>query len=155
MSNGTNNDTNFGKQDGVDLRDLFTAQIENIHTLIDANDQNYNQRFDNVIQATKSALDAADRAVNKAEVASEKRFDAVNEFRAQQQDIINRFMPRNEVLIMVDALNTRIENLEKANVMSQGTSKGLGNAWAYIVGGIALVSSVIALLLNAIRLFSK
>lgn len=143
------NDPNFCKQDGIDLKSLFTAQIDNVKTLIDANDKNYNQRFENVIQATQSALNAADRAVNKAESAAEKRFEGVNEFRATLADQQRTLMPRSEVEILVKGINERIEKIENANLLSTGTSKGINTSWAFVIGAI----STIALLLNVVNLF--
>ena len=99
----------FNNDDGIDLKDLFNSQIENIRTLIESNDRNYNQRFENVIQATAQALAASDRAVSKAETASEKRFDAVNEFRATLADQQRNLMPRNEVDILIRSLNEKID----------------------------------------------
>jgi hypothetical protein len=34
MSNGKNPNTNFGKQDGIDIRDLFNAKYENLISII-------------------------------------------------------------------------------------------------------------------------
>lgn len=56
--------------------------------------------------------EASEKAIQKAEVASEKRFDSVNEFRAQLADQGQTFMPRE----VADAINNeqskRIEALE-------------------------------------------
>ena len=141
-------ETNFGHQDGVDLRDLFNAQIINLHTLIDANDKSYNQRFDNVVEATKSALAASDRAVNKAEVASEKRFDAVNEFRATLSDQQRNLMPRNEVEILINGLNEKVDSLSMAAIskQSEGVGQRTGMATAALIAGV--VSAVVGVLVK-------
>jgi hypothetical protein len=47
-------------------------------------------------KAVSAALEASGKAVDKAEIATEKRFASVNEFRAQQADTIARFLTRNE-----------------------------------------------------------
>lgn len=71
-------------------------------------DLRYQQRFDSqgealsaAFQAAKeavaSALASADRAVSKAEAAAEKRFEAVNEFRATLSDQATKFASRTEV----------------------------------------------------------
>ncbi|HLG40291.1 MAG TPA: hypothetical protein VI461_11515 [Chitinophagaceae bacterium] len=143
----------FCKQDGNDLKELFNSQIENIRILINANDKNYNQRFDNVVQATQAALAASDRAVSKAETASEKRFDAVNEFRATLADQQRNLMPRNEVEILVKGISDRIKKIENIILLSQGKGTGISTSWGFIVGGIAIISGMIALVLNAIRIF--
>lgn len=49
-------------------------------------------------KAVQTALMAAKEAVGKAEAATEKRFDAVNEFRAQLNDQAGRLMTRDESL---------------------------------------------------------
>jgi len=51
-------------------------------------------RFEGIQREVKLALDAAQTAVTKAETATEKRFDAVNEFRGQLSDQAASFMPR-------------------------------------------------------------
>lgn len=99
------------KQDLNDLKELFAAQLSQINVLITANDKNYNQRFDNVLQATKAALDAADRAVSKAESATEKRFESVNEFRQTLSDQASKFIIRSEFDLVVDRLEQDIKNL--------------------------------------------
>lgn len=48
-------------------------------------------------RAVQTALLAAEKAVAKAEIAADKRFDSVNEFRAQLADQAATLMPRKEV----------------------------------------------------------
>jgi len=130
----------FTHNDGVDLKDLIDSQIKNIHTLIEANDKNYNQRFENVLQATQSALAASDRAVTKAEMASEKRFDAVNEFRATLADQQRNLMPRAEVEIMMKSINEKVDALNVLTIAKQ--SEGLGQKQG--MGTIAVIAGVIS-----------
>lgn len=136
----------FTNNDGIDLKDLFNAQFDNIRTLIDANDKNYNQRFENVIQATSNALAASDRAVSKAEGASEKRFDAVNEFRATLADQQRNLMPRNEVEIMMKAMNDKIDALNITTISRKSEDIGRGEGMAKIALVAGLVSTLIVIL---------
>ena len=108
-----NNKINFGRQDGVDLRDLLESRLSSINILIDANDKNYKQRFENVVEATKSALAAADRAVTKAESATEKRFEGVNEFRNTLSDQQRTFIPRQEVDLTFKNIASRIDDANR------------------------------------------
>src|ERR1700726_2034245 len=55
-------------------------------------------------KAVAAALAAADRAVSKADFATEKRFDAVNEFRATLSDQAAHLMPRAECELRLKAL---------------------------------------------------
>jgi hypothetical protein len=138
-------DGHFLKSDGVDLKDLFSAQLEVLHTLIDANDKNYNQRFDNNTEATKAALAAADRATSKAEAAAEKRFEGVNEFRGQLSDQARTLMPRQEVEIVNKGISDRLDKLEEKVISGEGRGIGVGQGIAYIVGILGLTFGIISM----------
>jgi len=73
------------------------AQVA-LKTAIDAQDKQ-----------TQQALTAADRAVVKAELATEKRFESVNEFRKALSDQTSNFMSRTEVLSELAGLAEKIE----------------------------------------------
>jgi len=55
------------------------------------------QRFKAQEQAVAFALASAEKAVTKAELAAEKRFESVNEFRNQLKDQTGTFLTRNEM----------------------------------------------------------
>lgn len=55
------------------------------------------QRFQAQEKAVIAAMLSADRAVAKAEAASEKRFESVNEFRGTLSDQVRLFIPRSVV----------------------------------------------------------
>ena len=67
--------------------------------------------FEASAEAVKVALENAEKAVTKAEVASGKRFDAVNEFREQQKDIITGFLSRAEFTVSHHSLVDKITAL--------------------------------------------
>lgn len=153
-------------------------------SLIRENDVRYGQRFAaqqealnaalvSQEKAVAAALSAADRAVQKAEVASEKRFDSVNEFRAALSDQTARLMPRTEVDGLVRALNERVDvqvaNLaDKIDALRQradrleGRSSGVAevrterraNGSVYIsavaaaILAVGLIVSIVALILK-------
>lgn len=99
-------------------------------------------RFDAQEKAVTSALAAADRAVSKAELASEKRFESVNEFRAALGDSARLLMPRAEIETMVKSLNEKIDVLTaRANARDE---RGIGAnwVWALVVAVIGIVTSV-------------
>jgi hypothetical protein len=58
------------------------AFMAHIRELLVQMDLSYQQRFDAQEKAMEAALTAADRAVLKAEAASERRFESVNELRS-------------------------------------------------------------------------
>jgi hypothetical protein len=135
-----------------------------LESLISERDRRYEQKFNDTKIAVDAALIAADKAVaaalagqkeavTKAEVAAEKRFESVNEFRNTLSDQQRNLMPRAEVDIITKSIADRLDKIENKIMMGEGKSTGIGSSWAMIVGGIAVLASVIALLLNAIRLF--
>ncbi len=91
------------------------ALREFLLVLINERDTQYQQRFEAQEKAVTAALDAAKEAVAKAETAAEKRFDAVNEFRAQLADQASTFMPRNEYNVQYQSLNEKIDAGLKTN----------------------------------------
>jgi hypothetical protein len=82
------------------------------------------------------ALQSSQEAITKAETATEKRFDAVNEFRATLSDQASTFATKEKVDGSVEALNTRMDGLERA------VSRLL----------IALLTSIVAVLVSALVL---
>ncbi len=69
---------------------------EHLMAVIDGNDRRYAERFDAQENAVKAALDAAALAVNKAEEATEKRLEGMNEFREQARDRDVAFLTKVE-----------------------------------------------------------
>ncbi len=138
----------FSKEDGVGLRDLMKAQFDNLHTLIDANDKAYNQRFENNTEATKAALASADRAVIKAEAATEKRFDNVNEFRNTLADQQRTFIPRAEAQLSFEGIVGRLDKLETGQVANQNKGLGINQGIGWIIGIIATVIAVVSFIIN-------
>jgi hypothetical protein len=84
-----------------DLRDGIRQRITDL-------DRALSRRMDDADKAIQAALVSAEKAVAKAETASEKRFEGVNEFRSQQQDLITTFMPRAEHEAEIKSLSDRV-----------------------------------------------
>lgn len=121
--------------------------------VIEANDRRYQERFESSQLAlaaalsaqeksVQAALAAADRAVSKAENASEKRFDGVNEFRQTLSDQQRTLMPRTEAEFRITALTERLAAVEKHDTERSGAKTGARDQWAYIVGAIGIVLAI-------------
>lgn len=100
-------------------------------------------------------LSASDKAVLKAEAATERRFESVNEFRAALADQQRVAIPRSEFDVQIRALSdrlalnsTRIENLalQQTSIAAsaQGKQMGFGVVGSVIMGVIAAVSAAAA-----------
>jgi CHASE3 domain sensor protein len=116
-----------------------------LRQLMDERDTRYQQRFDDQTQAISAALLAAEKAVTKAEAASEKRFDAVNEFRGALADQARLLVNRTEVEAWREqlreaqaALSARIQRIE-------GKSIGMNAGWTILIAAGGLVAAVVAI----------
>ncbi len=89
---------------------------EHFEAVLAEKDKGYSQRFDAQEKAVTAALTAAKEAVVKAEIAAEKRFDSVNEFRGQLSDQARTFMPRPECEKEFESLRDKIKNVTQACV---------------------------------------
>jgi hypothetical protein len=112
---------------------------EHLEALIVDHGHSDNQRFLSQEEAVDAALAAAEKAVTKAEVANEKRFDSVNEFRAQLNDQARNFMPRKEYEVQQEALARRLTALERSQSTSGGRTEGADVRFAQIISVLAVV----------------
>jgi hypothetical protein len=128
------------------LLEIFESKLNEIRTLIDANDKAYDQRFVSSREATQLALSSAERAVTKAEVANEKRLDSVNEFRQTLSDQQKNLITRKEVDLMNKNIIDKISKVEEALVRLEGTKTGINQGWGWAVAGISLIIMVYTLI---------
>ena len=136
---------------------------EFVFAILVEKDMRYEQRFtaqqialrDALVaqeKAVQAALLAAQDAVNKAETAAEKRFDAVNEFRAQLADQAATLMPRQETQVLLDGLAERIDQQskrigdgEKRINEFAGHARGANDVWGYVIGAFGIFVAVAAI----------
>ena len=132
-----------GDESGPPLRDYIETRLNLLTVAIEkqqiATDLRYQQRFDAAEKAVQAALSAADRAVSKAELASEKRFEGVNEFRQTLSDQSRNFLPRGEYSANHDSLRNQVN--ANSNRLSQLEGRIAGYAGAAALVGV--VSSVV------------
>jgi chaperonin cofactor prefoldin len=103
------------------LAERFATQTKATDKAFDAQQQAMQTAFTAADKAVQAALQAAREATLKAEVAADKRFDAVNEFRAQQQDLIGQFLMRAEYQVAHNALEDKVED-HNNRLLSQVTA---------------------------------
>jgi 23S rRNA pseudoU1915 N3-methylase RlmH len=134
-----------------------TSRADLIARLVEM-DRRYEQRFDAQEKAVLAALRAAQDAVSKADIATEKRFDEVrekfittNEFRGQLADQAATLMPRSEAAVLISTLADRINKLEAADEVNRARRKGTDQVWGYIAGVAGLAVAIVAVLVTALR----
>lgn len=120
--------------------------IEQLYTLINERDRQYQQRFEGqekavnaaliaAKEAVNAALAAAKEAVNKAETANEKRLDNQNEFRGQLKDQAATLLPRNEADIRFKSIEGELKRISDAVISGTGRFEGVQWLWG-ILGGL-------------------
>ena len=117
------------------------------------------ESHDRVLQVreeTRAALESAEKAITKAETATEKRFDAVNEFREQLRDQSSTFMPRVEAEQRIAQLAEKLDGIEArmnsgfASLgsrldLASGAGQGYRNLTGLVFGAASFVSALVAI----------
>ena len=127
------------------LRSHMVAVIEAHKELHRARDQHVESMFVAARDAVSAALAAADRAVSKAELASEKRFEGVNEFRSALNDNARLLMPRSETEQRITALDEKLIDLTKRQASIEERTRGKGEGWQGIAMIVSMVASLVAI----------
>lgn len=135
----------------------FSAQKDDIQAAFMSQKEALSTAFLAQKEAVNAALASADRAVSKAELASEKRFESVNEFRATLADQQRTLMPRSESeannRALSEKLDTNVQVLTdkiaantRALTTSHDVKTGEKFGWQYAVAVIGLVMMILGAL---------
>lgn len=143
------------------VRELFVAKLDGLTDRMDERDKRYEQRFTSMDEKTSLALNSSKEAVTKAETATEKRFEGVNEFRGALSDQANKLLPRAEAEArwkgFEDKLNImkeEIQSLRESRSESGGEKivfkeRQASRQWMtglVIVSGLSFVGLILAVL---------
>lgn len=101
-------------------------------------------RFEAQEKSVQAALYSADRAVAKAEAASERRFDSVNEFRNTLSDQARLLMPRSETEQALKGLSDKIDTLTIRINQRDDRGRGMGDVWGYLVGAVGFLALIVS-----------
>lgn len=118
-----------------------------LSTILAERDQRYGQRFADLETALRAALAASEKAIGKAEIANERRFDSVNEFRQTLGDQAAQFATRAEVEAAIGRNTERIQDLTDRVNQSEGKGAGLNAGWAILVGAVVLIGAIVTIYL--------
>lgn len=152
---------------------VMNEKHDHILSLIHGNDRRYEQRYDAsqkaleaALMAQKEAINAAlaaqDRAVTKAELATEKRFESVNEFRGTLDNQQRTLIPRQEVDVLIKGVDEKIGNLTKQvdQLLARQRERaaegaGMKGGWGLAVGVVGFVLTFMSLVLLVLRFFGQ
>lgn len=97
-------------------------------------------------EGVKTAMDAAEKAVAKAESAADKRFEALNELRGMAADWRTEFARQSTVDLQVKGLETRLYNIDLLLRDQHGRGTGQTDMFKWIFIGLAGGASVVTFL---------
>ena len=150
------------------LREL-AALRELLETRIGSLDRILSRRMDDAGKAIDAALVSAEKAVTKAETASERRFDSVNEFRKALSDQTATFIPRAEYDTAHASLSDRVTanadrmaalelRLTSRLDLGQGADTGTASAHneqrlntSQVIAALATLAAVVTLVLYIVK----
>ncbi len=132
-------------------------------------DRALSRRMDDADKAIQAALVSAEKAVTKAEGASERRFEGVNEFRKALSDQTATFIPRAEYDAGLAALTARVAaNAERVAALElrltsrldlgEGADRGTSTARgeqrltiSQVIAALAVVAAVVSIIFYALK----
>lgn len=131
------------------------AQIHALRAIIDERDERYKVQFLTLRDAAELnnkavgiAMDAADKAVQKAEMAVEKRFESVNEFRAQMGDMQATFARTDLVNSRFASMEKKIDEISEFKSGTLARRTGFSDIWGWVFGAGGLIVAALILLLK-------
>jgi len=96
-------------------------------------------------------FDSMQRAVDKAEHSVDKRLEGMNEFRASMADTAKLQMSRAEIESRLGDLDKQIASMISRMDRNEGRGTGLDKGWGYLLGGIGLIGSLIAIFFSLMQ----
>lgn len=92
--------------------------------------------------AMQAAFSAAKEAVLKAEAASEKRFEGVNEFRKTLSDQAGTFATKAETEAKFNNINETLKRLESQDSTTAGRSSGVSQLLGFVIGAGGVLTAI-------------
>jgi hypothetical protein len=93
------------------------------------------------------ALDAADKAVTKAETANEKRYEALIASMSALSGQSKNFVTRPEFETVRVSLSEKIDDLKAFALRTEGRGAGLSAGWGYLAGAFAIMATAVGVIL--------
>lgn len=111
--------------------DAVSVEFERNNARIDALERLYEQKFD-----------AAQKALDVATAANDKRLDSMNEFRNSLNDTTNKMMTRVEALTVLEAASTKTNS--ELSILRDRLEESLRPNYPFIIGMMSVAATVLA-----------
>ncbi len=139
------------KQEQSHVLSLFAERSSQNVLRHDAAERAVTAAFAAQEKAISAALNAASTAVNKAEAAAEKRFEGINEFRAQLADQQRTLIPRAEADSELRAIREKLGVLAGRLDRSEGKGAGFEKSWSVLLGAIGGIAGILAIVITFLK----
>jgi hypothetical protein len=97
-------------------------------------------------EGVKTAMDAAEKAVAKAESAADKRFEALNELRGMAADWRTEFARQSTVDLQVKGLETRLYNIDLLLRDQHGRGSGQVDLVKWLFAGVLAGAGLVSVI---------
>lgn len=121
---------------------VLDSKIDGLRTEVKALDRHLTAEIGRVAEAARLAVNESKAAVVKAETATERRLEALNELRSIVSDYQANLLPRAEATTRFSSIDAAINKLEKAVEKSAGVGAGLSTAGQAILGVVAVIAVI-------------
>lgn len=111
-------------------------------------DRRYEDRALSQDRAVSIAMDGSKSATSKAEMATEKRLEGLNELRAMAEDQARNYARLDEMKIIHSSMDKRIDELALIQRQQMAHGGGMKEAFGYIVGFAGILIAGAALYLK-------
>lgn len=126
------------------MNDLET-RVAVLETVITERDALFRSMLEATAHRFSASSIATSEALSKAEAATDKRFEAVNAFRAALNDQSAKNLTRVEADARFQALGDKLEVMQARLDKAEGSNAGMRNGWGLLIGAIALVATVLTI----------
>lgn len=130
-----------------EMEESIARRLESLDRLTDSKFITHRILLDSQADKVALALAAADKAVSKADAATERRFESVNEFRQTLTDQATSFVRREQFEAQQAAVTERVREVAARIDRSEGRSGGLQSSWGYLLGAVSAVVVIVNLVI--------
>jgi hypothetical protein len=118
--------------------EALSDKVEGLDRLTESKFVTHKTMLDSNAAQVSLALAAAEKAIDKADIATEKRFEGVNEFRATLTDQARTFIGRPEYTTAQKSLNDKLDIAASRLSRLEGRLAGYTSAAAIIAIVVAI-----------------
>jgi hypothetical protein len=113
--------------------------------LMNEKDARYALRADTQDKAVAAALETSKTAVNKAELATEKRLEGLNELKGMAENQARTFARAEEVKLVQAGFDKRLDDLSRLVAQRAAAGTGMKDLGAVLIGAGGVAIAAIAL----------